>query len=273
MSRLRNISALFLAIVAVIFPATGAIAASVAVFADAAFVGVGPSIGDEASNVMFSLTSLGHTVNPINDEDSGAFGAALAVSDILLMPDNCQFCDSFLDLSVFTKSVITDFVADGGGFLINGTVSSRATDFLNDLFGFSLSGGSTGSTSGSFLDTVGAASTAFAGGPGLIAANDAATGILTTTLPTDAARIYTGSGHSDVALLPFGNGKVIYLGWDWFNSAPRFVGGQDGGWNDVLDLAVQEAATPIPEPSTAFLFALGLVGLAAGHRRFRLFTP
>lgn len=102
---------------------------------------MGPSIGDEASNVTFSLTSLGHTVNPINDEDSGAFGAALAVSDILLMPDNCQFCDSFLDLSVFTESVITGFVADGGGRLIDGTFSSRATDFLNDLFGFSLSRG------------------------------------------------------------------------------------------------------------------------------------
>ena len=38
--------------------------------------------------------------------------------------------------------------------------------------------------------------------------------------------------------MPFGVGKVIYLGWDWFDAAP--LGSRDDGWIDVLDRTVAE---------------------------------
>ena len=38
-----------------------------------------------------------------------------------------------------------------------------------------------------------------------------------------------------------GNGEIVFLGWDWFNSDPPNAG-QNGGWQGVLGRALTEVA-------------------------------
>ena len=45
--------------------------------------------------------------------------------------------------------------------------------------------------------------------------------------------------------MPFDQGQVIFLGWDWFNALPT-PGFQDGGWLTVLDNAIHQALGSFP---------------------------
>jgi hypothetical protein len=68
-----------------------------------------------------------------------------------------------------------------------------------------------------------------------------------------------------VARIPYGAGKIIYLGWDWYNAAPR--GTQDEGWRFVLDRAVLESPPAVPEPDSTALALAAVAALGALGRR------
>ena len=57
--------------------------------------------------------------------------------------------------------------------------------------------------------------------------------------------MYTAPVGTTNAIMPFGAGKVIYLGWDWFGAAP--LGTVDSGWIDVLGRAVEECEAVVAE--------------------------
>src|SRR5262249_55922609 len=42
----------------------------------------------------------------------------------------------------------------------------------------------------------------------------------------------------------FGSGKIIFLGWNWYDAVP--LGRQDGGWLTVLSSAIEETTPPTP---------------------------
>src|SRR5262249_44288336 len=57
-------------------------------------------------------------------------------------------------------------------------------------------------------------------------------------LPVGAKSLYeTAAGVSALVQIPFGEGTIFFVGWDWYDAAP--VGSQDGGWLGVLDAAVR----------------------------------
>jgi hypothetical protein len=215
-------------------PATAAV---VSVFDDPMYVDTSGGYASESDNVQASLNFLGHSVNPFVGITASDFAAAIGASDLLLFP---EFERRPLggDLSASAKSTLTDYVSSGGSLIING--SSNAPEFLNAVFGFSLVYIHVGGSSN--RNAIDAAGTAFAGGPANVPNNNA-TLPLTGSLPAGTLVIYVGpsSTGATVAIIPFGSGKIIFLGWDWFNAAP--IGGYDGGWLEVLDRAVEEAAT------------------------------
>jgi hypothetical protein len=58
----------------------------------------------------------------------------------------------------------------------------------------------------------------------------------------------------------FGNGCVVFLGWNWTNAAP--IGPQDGGWSSLLSAAcVVQPSAPSAPPNLAAEAGMNLVKL------------
>jgi hypothetical protein len=92
---------------------------------------------------------------------------------------------------------------------------------------------------------VGATGTAFGDDPFSLPANTNTISVVPSSLPPGTRHIYSNSTGSPVIMMDRGNGVVVYLGWDWYDAAPRGV--QNGGWLTVLQSALlqdREAARP-----------------------------
>src|SRR5262249_11060972 len=94
-----------------------------------------------------------------------------------------------------------------------------------------------------------AAGTLFSTAAPTLAGNAETALITVASLPPGSASLYDDGTNSSVAILPFGAGKIVLLGWDWAFSDPPFPGEQNGGWFP----RVRRAAGPPPargRPST-----------------------
>ncbi len=224
--------------------ATGTIldddAVRVSLFFDPAYVDTGSTTDGEATNVIAALVAKGCQVQTFTGVTPTAFSNALVGADILYIPE-LENGDLASVLSASAKSVISNFVAGGGGLIINGQGGSWDENFVNQVFGHSIA---SASWSGPTILTGAAAGTAFAGGPSPIPENNGTYEWLRSSLPAGSLSIYQDSGalYTTVAVIPRGAGKIIFLAYDWFNAVPR--GTQNGGWDEVLRRAVLEAATP-----------------------------
>jgi uncharacterized repeat protein (TIGR01451 family) len=205
----------------------------IAVFDDPAYVDTGGSTSSESDNVQAGLAAMGHTVQPFTGIDEASWSAALGGANVLVIPELEVNSNLGYDLSLAARAVIADFVNQGGGLI----EFYYGSDFLNPVFGFSLS--DSGGDSSSI--TAAAMGTAFQGGPATLPSNNATWGLDSSTFPPGGLTIYSSGGNNaEVAWLPYGAGQIVYLGWDWFDAAPP--GNQDGGWLEVLERAVQQVA-------------------------------
>jgi hypothetical protein len=225
------------------FGARAALADDVVVFDDGTFVDSGGSLGSESDNLQAVLTSLGHTVTTFTGTSDAAWSAALSGQDVLAVPE-LENGDLAAALPPATIAVIQGFVSGGGKMVVFSTNGGpRVNDLLNTVFGFSTAEGGGGLPS---TITAAAFGTRFASGPGALPDNNATVFVQTASLPGGSTSIYENGADSAVALIPFGSGDITFMGWDWFNSSPPNVGGADGGWNSVLDLAVTTPDTTAP---------------------------
>jgi hypothetical protein len=65
-----------------------------------------------------------------------------------------------------------------------------------------------------------------------------------SSLPQEARRLFGTGAASAVVLIPYKRGQVAFVGWDWYDAAPR--GSQDGGWLGVLDCVLDEVTRTPP---------------------------
>ncbi len=210
---------------------------SIAVFDNNNYVDSSNGYWAESDNIQATLTSQGHSVSAFTDESSAGFKTALANVNVLIMPEEEN--GSYTNLSVEAKETIHDFVSDGGTLVINSAYESYDTAFLNQMFGWSLSDGGIFYSDGghSFGITSDAIGTRYEGAPSTLPDNDGTYTIATSSLPEGALNLYDdGSGNTAMFSITVGNGTVVFLAYDWYNAAP--VGGYDGGWLDILNLAV-----------------------------------
>lgn len=258
---MRRIS-LFLALLgAALLTAPAANAASVALFNDTTYVG-----NPESSNLQAVLLAQGHTVFTFTDESAGGITSALEGRSSLIIPDLAGGTDLHSALSGSAREVIRQYVENGGGFVISGRATGdEAANLLNTLFNFELTESATGSPAARNQT---AAATEFAGQPDTLPANNTTSGIDIATFPASGNQIYVSPGQVHVGVLYRGLGSITYLGWDWNNSNPPSPGGQDAGWNGVLNAAVGQPTLNVADVGvaegdsgvTVARFALALAG-------------
>lgn len=210
----------------------------VVVFDNGDFVDTLDLIDSESDNVQATLASFGATVTTFTGLTGPEWAAALAGASIVVIPEleNSGLVGSLTPEAV---TVLRDFVQSGGGLILNGahSVSGRAADLLNQVFGYSLV---EFNVSGSFTRGAAAAGTEFSDDVPTLPWANGTSGLVLTSLPAGALPIYSDSSFAGVALFTAGAGQIAYLGYDWFDAAPR--GSQDFGWVEVLRSAYQETA-------------------------------
>jgi Ca2+-binding RTX toxin-like protein len=217
-------------------PAVG-YGATVAVYDDPAFVDTTSAApAAESDNVQASLASLGHTVKTFTGTSGPAFSGGLAGASLLVIPE-LETGNLAAALDQNALHTIRSYVATGGGLIVFDLSGGNTRDFLNTVFGYSLTAGA---GVGPYARTGEVAGTAFAGGPASLPANGATEPFDSASLPSGAAVMYANGTDAAVTAFTVGSGEIVHLGWDWFNAAP--VGAQDGGWNNVLNRAVAEVA-------------------------------
>jgi hypothetical protein len=222
-----------------------------------------PEGSQESENVQAALASLGHTVTPIAGPDdpvgtcgptvsqpgtllasAAEYSAALATADAFLIPEQESWCYLPGEIPADVRTVWRNWVSGGGGLIVHSSV--EAMQKVDDLF-FVLFGFRTGVTAGTAVTTTkraAAAATQFAGGPPTLPGNESTGLVRVAGLPAGSVSVYDNGTHASVAIIPFGSGKIIFLGWDWTKSNPPWTqDGQNGGWYPaIIQGAVNEAA-------------------------------
>jgi hypothetical protein len=184
------------------------------------------------------LSSLGHSVTTYTSNTASGINAGLSGKDLVLIPEQ-ERGNLISALNSPARSAYRSFVNNGGGLIIQG-FSGRADDFLNGVFGFNdseVTAGSYGSPITFFRQSA-ANSTEFSNDASSLPWNDGTNALLESSLPSGSRSIYENGNNSAVAVMPYGLGKIVFTGWDWYNARP--TGSQDGGWLTVLDSAVDE---------------------------------
>ena len=252
-------------------------ALQVSVFLDPTYVDVITTTSGEATNVIASLLAKGCQVRTFTGTTPAAFSNALFGASVLYMPE-LEIGDLGAALPALSKSVISNFVVSGGALIINGESGTRDENFLNQVFAYSITAGSSGTPS----QISGAATnTAFAGGPASLSENNGTYEWQRASLPAGSLSIYqdTGAIYTAVALIPRGAGRIVFLAYDWYDAVPR--GTQNGGWDEALRRALLESGAPslpvitnqpLSQSVVAFQnasFGVGVRGTAPFHYQWR----
>jgi hypothetical protein len=186
-----------------------------------------PEYEDEISALFHAVTDLGFPLDTTSQQDSTSIAALIAGKSILFLPE----VETSFDAG--TQAILAEFVEAGGTIVAVG--GYEHTEWLNTAFGWAL------------VDTGGfdlripmpklaeASGTPFSDGPGNILSNDGGGYLSIASLPTDGRAVYgaeSGIVAASVAVLPEGEGQVVWFGWDWYDGVP--IGLQDGGWRRLL---------------------------------------
>jgi hypothetical protein len=211
----------------------------ISVFDDPVYVDTTDSTDAESDNLQASLLRLGFTVTTFTD-----IAAATLTNRILLFPEQ-ENANLGPALSAGTRAALSNFVARGGLMILHGDINGGgAAGLLNTTFGFSTVGNGQMASGITFFRTSAAVGTAFADDPISLPVNDGTSTLVKSSLPGGAKSIYEFGPSNVVALIPFQNGKIVFLGYDWWDAFP--AGTQDNGWLTVLASAVAEAASLQP---------------------------
>ena len=211
----------------------------VAVFDHPLYVDTASGTNAESDNVQASLTNLGFQVITFTN-----ITVAASANSILLFP---EFENRALDpdLTAGERAALSNFVAAGGLMIVHGQ-GGRAGAFINSVSGFGVVESSLPIGGTVFTRTPAVAGTQFADDPPVLTGNNGEHSLNTSSLPPGSLGLYTNGSEAAVVEMLHGGGKIIFLGWDWWNAAP--VGTQNGGWLSVLESAVLESGPAAPQP-------------------------
>merc|ERR1719409_2351104 len=112
-----------------------------------------------------------------------------------------------------SRGIVANWVGGGGVMLVTGTGGSADANFLNDIFGWDVSSTSCSTAS---LNTANAEGTPFALGSATVTCPSATDHLNCGT--QECTPIYGTRTSNAVSILPYGEGKVVYVGFDYYNT-------------------------------------------------------
>jgi len=187
--------------------------------------------GNESSDLFLALQHVGYDFDDTTSAtDSTSIAALIDGKDIVFFPEYEPTFDAG------TLAILKAFVDGGGTIVLVG--GYRHVDWVNTAFGWSLSVGDDFDYRLPMPKSDEAGDTPYGSGPSSIPSNDGGSELESTSLPDSAIIAYEGQeGSNDgaVVVLPSGDGRLVYFGWDWYDAMP--IGLQDGGWNKLLKLS------------------------------------
>jgi hypothetical protein len=155
-----------------------------------------------------------------------------------------------------SQAIIKDYVAGGGVMLMTGTAGTKDADFLNSVFGWDTT--SVSCVTGTTKNVATTAGTAFANGPASTQCPSATDHLNCGSVP--CIPYYGTTTSNSVSILSHGEGKVIFIGWDYFNAGmatskhssacPWRTGTAE--YHQILQLSLEQAAIEAStEPTTS----------------------
>jgi hypothetical protein len=186
---------------------------------------------DAGSNAYAAIVDAGFPVDTFSGLDVAAINAHVAGKEILFFPE-------IYNDPPFTAEAIDSiraFVNNGGTVVVFSSGNNIAT--FNTMFDLALSSDGDDSRRLPIPKMSGAGETPFGSGPANVPENDWTYYIESNSLPDNAIIAYgepEGGNDAAVAVLPYGEGRIVLFGWSWGDGKPK--GWQDGGWNELLTL-------------------------------------
>jgi len=186
----------------------------------------GSGCGGENENLIAIINEVdGYTVDDsitdfIDRDGETPLATQLADSTFFFMTD-MENADGDSD-AFLPVSAAQDFEAwtDGGGVMVmTGTGGSDDVDFLNKIYGWDLESVTNGAASEVTANTDGTPFSNATGGVDLTEDN-ATDAIDRGTVANFTSMWEDSNGKSQVAVIQYGSGYVIYMGWDFYGSGP-----------------------------------------------------
>jgi hypothetical protein len=199
------------------------------------------------------LEESGHVVTPITSIEATDITAGLAGQEAIVVANLEGEEGLETDLSTGAKDALRAFVAAGRPLAISGSRDMEAPDLLNELFDFELENiGFPAADLDSYKDTDAAANTEFANGISVLREYEHTASVTIASLPEGSRAVYVmdpaqyGSDavatpsevpptDAAVALMPYQDGSIAYLGWSWEHEDADY----DAGWKALLDSSVE----------------------------------
>ena len=163
----------------------------------------------------------GSIVDFVDQVGQTTLAAQLAASRFFFMTDMEGGFDptSSANLPNSAKDAFRNWTNSGGVMVMTGTAGVKDVQFLNAIYNWDLSNQTHSTATEVTANTAGTPFANATGGVSLTQSN-ATDSIGAGTVPNFKAMWVTSSGNAEVAVIQYGAGYVIYLGWDFYNSGP-----------------------------------------------------
>jgi len=186
-----------------------------------------PGLNGSVGSCINENENLNEIINalPVYTVDGTAIVNFTNTSALQTALDNAQFffmtdmesgnpnLTSFLPNAA--KTILHDFVDDGGVIVQTGTFGNNDHDFLNQIFGWNLSRATGTSWAKVTANTAG---TPFDAVSGTSLPNLSATDAINKNSVPNFTTMYGTDANAVVAVIQYGSGYVIFLGYDYFNT-------------------------------------------------------
>ena len=196
-------------------------------------------------NALSGYSVDGSIVDFVDADGDPTLATQLADSNFFFMTDmesGNPNQSSFLPDSA--KSAFRSWTNSGGVMVMTGTHGHNDVNFLNNIYGWDLSNQSHARATEITANTAGTPfANATAGVP--LTQSNATQSIGRGTVPNFTAMWTTNglaSGNAEVAVIQYGAGYVIYLGWDFFASGPGCSYANDPWVTGIIPAALDYAS-------------------------------